>query len=43
MTPAFCANVASMPIDASSVFIRPEMPSSTVNLITDDTRRCPAR
>jgi hypothetical protein len=37
---AFCANVASMPLDAASVFIRPSGRSNSVSSIQSETRTC---
>jgi len=39
--PAFCANVASLPVDRSSIFIRPNRGGSPFSPITAETAACP--
>ena len=41
--PAFCANVATLPLDASSIFIRPNRGSSSFAPIARETAACPRR
>ena len=40
---AFCANVASMPLDAASVFIRPNGRSNALSSIQPETATCGRR
>lgn len=39
---AFCANVAALPLDGSSIFVRPGRGGSSFSRITDETAACAA-
>jgi len=41
--PAFCANVAALPLDRSSVFIRPNRGGTSFSPMQAETAACPAR
>jgi len=41
--PAFCANVATLPLDRSSIFIRPNRGGSSFSPMTTETAACAAR
>jgi hypothetical protein len=41
--PAFCANAAALPLDRSSIFIRPSRGGSSFSPITTETATCTAR
>jgi hypothetical protein len=41
--PAFCANVANLPIDRASIFIRPSRGGSSFAPIAADTANCTSR
>jgi hypothetical protein len=43
MWPAFCANVAAMPLDRSSIFIRPNRGGSSFSPIAAETAACPSK
>jgi hypothetical protein len=40
--PAFCANVATMPLDEASVFIRPSGRSGSFGAMAAETAACPS-
>ena len=41
--PAFCANVATLPLDRSSIFIRPNRGSSSFSPMMTETATCAGR
>jgi hypothetical protein len=41
--PAFCANVATLPLDSSSIFIRPNRGGSSFTPIAAETAACGGR
>ena len=41
--PRFCANVSAMPLDASSIFIRPNNGRASPDLMAREVAACPTR